>query len=389
MPRNPKKCKCGRMMRGESEICEVCAKTAMHVDDYTPHIQSAFQENLRSRVPIKTLAKHLAKNHTVLKALTWDQIKSRLIRERKRRDNVMKDEALARVDFSVIGTPPQLSGGAELWLTQEKKSCDYLDEHLRSDERRIIHDTNLPIGICFVGDQHIGNEGTNHKLMREDAALIASTPGMYAILGGDGWDNHIKHLAAIINAKSAPADQAKMFVYYVSLFKSKILAVISGNHEAWTKQVAGIDVLKMLIDHGTIVYHPHGLKLTLQVGEREYRLYIRHKTQYNSSMNPTHTIKQLFRFGDWPFDIGFRGDQHEADIEEFRGHGLMRWAIRGSSYEVLSEFGEMKGYARPIPICPVVILWPDERRIDGYSDLRKAILPLKAARDECKKRLAG
>jgi len=388
MPSKPKACDCGRLMDRYSSMCSVCAETKLYIDEYTEHIRAAARENLRSQVPLTTLARHLAKDHTILKALTWQQIKHRLLRERKKQEKQVKDAALARVDFSVIGTPPQLTGGDRLWKIQEDKSTDYLREHLEADTRTIVHGSNLPIGVCFVGDQHIGNEGSNHELMREDAGLIQQTPGMYAILGGDGWDNHIKHLAAIINAKSAPADQAKMFVYYVGLFKQKILAVISGNHEAWTKQVAGIDVLKMLIDHGTIIYSPHGLKLTLRVGGQDYRIYIRHKTQFNSSMNLTHTIKQLYRFGDWPFDIGFRGDQHEADIEEFRAHGLMRWALRGGSYLILSEFGEMKGYPRPMPISPTVILYPGERRIDGYSDLHKAILPLKAARQEYQKAIA-
>ena len=373
------------MMTGRSTMCFRCAKTEQRIDDYTEHIKAEFQENQRSGVPLKTLSKHLARHHTILKALSWQQIQSRLQRERRRYEGWVKDAALARVDFSVIGTPPQLTGGDRLWQIQEAKSNDYLAEHLEADTRTIIHDSNLPIGICFVGDQHIGNEGSNHKLMREDANLIQQTPGMYAILGGDGWDNHIKHLAAIINAKSAPADQAKMFVYYVGLFKQKILAVISGNHEAWTKQMAGIDVLKMLIDHGTIVYSPHGLKLILRVGGQDYRVYVRHKTRFNSAMNTTHTIKQLYRFGDWPFDIGFRGDEHEADIEEFRAHGLMRWALRGGSYQILSEYGEMKGYPRPMPISPTIILYPGQRRIDAYSDLHKAVLPLRAARQEYQK----
>ena len=383
---NYKTCRCGKPMDRKSKECMECRKKYGFQDEYAPFVKAEFHANLFSNVPLKTLARQLSVHHDKLKKLGWRVIWSRLKRIKVSHEFEMATAIVPLRDFTALNAPPMLSTGEAAWNLQERKSLDYLAEHEKSDERIIKRETNLPIGICFLGDQHIGNEGTNHKLMREDAEIIADTDGMYTIMGGDGWDNHIKHLAAIINAKSAPSDQIKMFLYYLSIFQNKIMAVISGNHEFWSKQVAGIDIVKILMERQAIVYNPHALKLTLIIGKQPYKVYIRHKTRYNSSFNPTHTIKQLYRLGDWPFDIGFRGDEHEADIEEFRAHGLMRWAIRGGSYQVMSEFAEFKGYPRTLPISPTIILYPDHRRIDAYSDLRKAILPLKAAREDYQKR---
>jgi hypothetical protein len=266
----------------------------------------------------------------------------------------------------------------------------YIEQQGPAMERTFLFDEDLPIGITFISDQHIGSEGTDHAAMREDAEIVRKTEGLYAILGGDGWDNHIKHLAAIINAKSAPTDQVKMFLYYISLFGNKIAAAISGNHEFWTKLVSGVDVVKMLMQANKIVYHPHELRLRMNVGSRdpqEYRICIRHKTRYNSSLNLNWTIKRLWQTGDFDFHIGFRGDEHAASIEPFRGHGLTRWSARGGSYQRISDYQEAKGYPRTEPVNPAFILYPNEFRIDAFEDMRKMVDTLKTVREAHKRAL--
>jgi hypothetical protein len=173
-----------------------------------------------------------------------------------------------------------------------------------------------------------------------------------------------------------------MFSYYLSLFTWKILFAISGNHEAWTKALAGIDVMQHLMEQRAIVYCKDGLKITLRVGTQQYRIYLRHKTPYNSTMNPTHTIKRLYDYGDWQFDVGVRGDQHQAHLENFERHGQRRWGVRIGSYQVFSDYAESIGFPKSAPLCPVVIFYPDRRRMDAFDNLWDGAEALTAIREK-------
>jgi hypothetical protein len=377
---------CGKLKERRSKRCIQCHEKKDH-DEYTPYIRQAYFDNLAAGVPRKTLAKRLAESHPKLSDLKWQEIVLRLHRIEKKHLSELKDKLLKKRDFLVVGTPADRLDGAELWRQHEEKTEEYLEKVLNEDSRLINIDTDLPIGVVFLADMHVGARGTALRQMRLDAELIRNTTGLYAILGGDGWDNHIKHLAAIIASDTTPSEQIKMFAYYLSIFEQKILAMISGNHEAWTKALAGIDVVQHLAQQRAIVYSKDGLKITLRVGLQDYRIYIRHKTRFNSPMNPSHTIKRLYDYGDWPFDVGVRGDEHEANIEKFRRHGQQRWAVRVGSYQAYSDFAEIHGFPRanveagkPRPLCPTLIFYPNERRIDGFDNLHDAVEVLAAVR---------
>jgi predicted phosphodiesterase len=272
----------------------------------------------------------------------------------------------------------------QLWAKAEKE-CDQRVEMIRKLGDFQVSFDEGPIGLSFISDQHIAtNTSVMLRRMREDAQFIAATPGMYAVLAGDAVDNHIKHQGAIINSPSTPAEQWALYEFYLSIFAHRIAVVISGNHDFWTKQYAGIDVLAILTRHQKVAYAPHAAKLRIMVGNQSYLISVRHQYKMNSSMNQTHSVKQLLRFGDELFDIGVIGHHHEAALEGFLSHGLERWAARPGSYQVATSYSRQYGWNDSTPTCPTFILYPNERRIDGYIDVRRAALALQAAREQWK-----
>jgi len=63
--------------------------------------------------------------------------------------------------------------------------------------------TDEPIGLTFVGDPHIGDSGCNITLLREDCAIMATTPGVHAVNLGDttnGWGGYLVKLYAEMDA---------------------------------------------------------------------------------------------------------------------------------------------------------------------------------------------
>lgn len=244
---------------------------------------------------------------------------------------------------------------------------------LRSRFKADFSSERKPVALTFVSDQHIA-PGTPCAIrrMREDAELIAATGGMYAMLGGDGVDNHIVIRAAVLAQRTQPSDQFKLFNHYLSIFQEKICVLISGNHEAWTNQVAGIDPLCLLAQQRRLHYAPAVARLDVNVGGQSYRVGLRHQYRMNSSFNQTHAVKQWMRLGDEDFDIGVVCHHHEYAVETcpYRGKNVV--VMRPGSYQLLSAYSAQYGFNNAVPMCPTVLLWPGERKMLAIPDVREA-----------------
>lgn len=238
-----------------------------------------------------------------------------------------------------------------------------------------------PCAIPFISDQHISiGNCVDLTQMRQDAELIANTDNCYPVLGGDGPDNHIKHRAAVMASRSQPGDQWELYEWYLSLLGPKLLVLISGNHCAWTDQIAGIDMVKRIADAQRLCYAPDEALISIKVGEQPYKIGIRHQYRMNSSFNETHAVKQWFRNGEYDWDIGCIGHNHVSAIEPFWGHGIERWAARPGSYQITSAYSRQFGYNKTTPRCPTFVLFPDKRHIVGFHRLEDGLTYLKAVR---------
>tara|TARA_B100000519_G_scaffold171024_1_gene157045 strand:+ start:11425 stop:12576 length:1152 start_codon:yes stop_codon:yes gene_type:complete len=262
---------------------------------------------------------------------------------------------------------------------------DDADRRIASAHKRSIFSQefkkNEPIAISFISDQHIApGTACDFRKMREDALLIRNTPNLYACLAGDGVDNHIKIRAAMLAARSTADEQWELFDYYLRLFAEKILVVCSGNHDAWTAQMAGTDVLKRVAEANRVRYCPAEARIDLTVGEQEYKIAFRHQYRFNSTFNQTHCVKQWFRMGEAAFDIGVIGHHHEAAIEAFMAHGQVRWAARPGSYQITTPYTTQYGFGKAKPTCPTFIMFPDRKEVIGFWDVRHAVMMLEALR---------
>tara|TARA_Y100000310_G_C20638104_1_gene792328 strand:- start:180 stop:1328 length:1149 start_codon:yes stop_codon:yes gene_type:complete len=264
--------------------------------------------------------------------------------------------------------------GLKEWARAEQRAIK--DIHKAKTHGRFnISFASGPIAISCISDQHIApGSACDFKRMREDAELIRDTPGFYAVFGGDGVDNHIKHRSAMIGAKSSPDDQWRLFDYYLQIFGDKILTIISGNHDYWTKQIGGVDFLASVAKDRKICYAPAEARLRIDVAGQEYSMLVRHQAgRFNSSLNQTHVVKRFWEMNEEPFDIGVIGHHHVAALEMFIKHGEKRYAARPGSYQITSPYAHQYGFSRSIPTCPTFILFPDEKRIVGFDDVRDAL----------------
>lgn len=225
--------------------------------------------------------------------------------------------------------------------------------------------------LAFVSDMHIA-PGTviDFKRMREDAELIRDTPNCWCVLCGDQVDNHIKHRAAVLSARSQPSDQYRLFEHYLSILGNKCLVIISGNHDNWTNQMAGFDALGRIARDNRVFYSPDEAWLDIEVGQQKYVVGMRHQYKYNSGFNQTHANKQWLRMGEREFDIGVIGHHHEHALEQFIYRGRFRWAARPGSYQITTAYSREYGFNQSIPTTPCFLLHGDEHDITGWKSVR-------------------
>ena len=270
---------------------------------------------------------------------------------------------------------PHWEGGddaAMLWQQAEKHNEKAVNKAIKRSNFSVKLG-NDPVGIAFVSDQHISAQNSVClKRMREDAELIAATPNLFACLGGDGVDNHVKHRSALLAARSTPGDQWLLYEYYLSLFAHKILAMISGNHDAWTEGFAGFDMVNWIAQKNKICYAPAEAHLDVDVGGQQYLISFRHQYRMNSTFNETHAVKQWLRHGDRPFDVGCVCHHHSPAVEECLIMGEHRIFCRPGSYQITSSHSRQYGYNLTTPTCPTIVFYPSERRIVGFYGVQDA-----------------
>jgi hypothetical protein len=248
--------------------------------------------------------------------------------------------------------------------------------------------TGKPVAIVFASDQHLTMHGPcDVERAFSDAEAIQQTPGMFALLGGDGVDNHIKHRAALVSKASRPTDEYRLYDGYLRTLGHKTLAVISGNHDDWTKDAAGVDMVGVLAARNRLHYASDVVVMTVKLVAspdddegQEYTIKLRHQYRFGSSLNLLHTVKRMYDMDGDQFDIGVVCHNHEAEVGTFNRHGTVRYGIRPGSYQLESAWSRRIGFGQSYPTCPGVVLWPGERRIELFEDLRGLTEKLNDAR---------
>jgi hypothetical protein len=100
-----------------------------------------------------------------------------------------------------------------------EQACKRFEGHLAArDARRWMEikvKSNKPIGVCFMGDPHIDNNGCNWPLLRRDIKILEDTPGLYAVNIGDLTDNWVGRLVRLYADQEMSKKQAWKLAKYL------------------------------------------------------------------------------------------------------------------------------------------------------------------------------
>jgi hypothetical protein len=263
---------------------------------------------------------------------------------------------------------------AVAWAEAEARNARAIQRAITQKKVSITIPEDRPFAIAAIADQHIQTDGpTDLARAREDAELVRKTAGLYAMLGGDGVDNHLKHRQAMLAAGSRPKRQWELYDHYLGMFgPDKLLGVISGNHDNWSQHFADIDMVQRLARAKRLFYAQDELLATIKAGKHTFRYAIRHQYRFNSAFNQTHAIKRWWEMGPDNWDVGVLCHLHEVACEPFMKHGQQRWALRPGSYQITSGYTRQYGFNNSTPSCPTAIVRPRTGRIYCLPDVRDA-----------------
>lgn len=251
------------------------------------------------------------------------------------------------------------------------------------DEAKRRQEINFPHGpvcIFFVGDQHIGNEGTDVARIFAEQELMLDTPGAYVWQTGDGVDDFV--IGGLIKENWNPSlpiyEQWKLFEHYMQSFGDRLVAYNSGNHEQFARKVVGVDLAREICPKG-ILYDADEIAATITVAGTPFRAISRHKYLRSSQFSQTHGQEHWARFSDSSHDIYVGAHRHTGAVaREFVLGEERKLAIQTGTYKMVDSYAREKGFGRHDCSTACALLLHDDGSFFATSSLKAARNYMKA-----------
>ena len=259
------------------------------------------------------------------------------------------------------------------------------------NKARIRIPSNVPIGIMITADWHAATVGTDVRWLFDRASFVRDTPGLFCVGVGDMFDNPIKHRGGAINDV---ADQLRLLDLLVEEYGGKMLGTTSGNHDDWSKVLAGCDHLAALATRHKIHYAPDELIWDVEIVDpfdaehvtATWTIATRHQYRRQSALNPLHGCWRWLEeeVATWERvpDVVALAHNHMAAVGVNNYKGKDVWGVRMGSAQVDSSYARAKGFQGFRPTAPVVVLPATQSgRISCFADAEAAVQFMRGARD--------
>ena len=240
---------------------------------------------------------------------------------------------------------------------------------------------NKPFGVAYWGDWHDGNMGTDYDKLDEDTEKIKSTDGLYFIGAGDYKDNYISDApkGGQFEQIIQPGMQDLSVERRMEAVAEKALALIRGCHEDWDKKSGDRDFIEHLCQLTNSINLWHGGELVIKAGSQEYLWRCRHRYKYQSSLNKPNAMRRIMEI-QGPCDVAAEAHLHDPFVYDGHVMGEYRVLLRSGSYKLFDEYGQkLAGYKGKWGV-PVIIMFPNEKRIIPFRDLDDGIRVLNSLR---------
>jgi len=235
--------------------------------------------------------------------------------------------------------------------------------------------SNKPFAVAFVGDPHVDDSGCNWPLLRRDIKILAETPGMYAVNGGDLTNNWVGRLIRLYADQDVSKKQAwKMAAWLMRDAGIKWICHIIGNHDAWND---GPYLIKANAAPEVPVEDWQARFQLVCPNEQRIRIHVAHDFPGSSQWNPMHSAQKQMMLGEQA-DIYACADKHNWQMVqgENASRGFTFWLLRSRGYKYIDHHADIHGFASQKHGATVTaVINPmatENKRVNCFSELEEA-----------------
>lgn len=238
---------------------------------------------------------------------------------------------------------------------------------------------NKPIGILFVGDVHIDDNGCNWPVLREHARISRETPGLYAVNIGDSANDWGGRLIKKYADQDTSVHTARRLVEWLLLDSGFAWLVwLHGNHQHMGDSAALHQQMNKRYGTQRVPMLDWEARFVMQFpnGE-EFRINAAHDFPGNSMWNPIHGPVKATKFGD-RVDIAVCGHKHNWAVSQWENadQGTSPLMIRARGYKHLDDYARRIGkYEQDEGQSILVVLDPNAKtkagRMMAFVDVQR------------------
>lgn len=279
------------------------------------------------------------------------------------------------VEFPVI---PSSEPSAKEIIERAKQ--DFTRRQMAADARNwmtIKVNEAKPIAVALVGDPHVDNPGTDWVTLDHDMQLIAKTPGMYAVNGGDLQDNWVGRLARLYADSTITRTQAGILSKEVlSGYGVRWLAVLLGNHDLWSE--GALEIVKGMCAAEVPVLEWQAKFQLKFLNGRICRIWAAHDFPGHSMWNENHGAQRAQKMRD---DAHIYSAHHKHSWSLGQGenprNGQCYWLARSRGYKAIDSYANVKGYDKKKSGATITaVIDPNEpegpKFVHCYADVAEA-----------------
>lgn len=251
-----------------------------------------------------------------------------------------------------------------------------------------VINTDLPIGVIFAGDFHVGGRGTDHELLLNDFEMWRALYPAVRVVGMGDYGEHFSGRMARIGVTQhvIPIDvqvQIVQDIFCCERMKPLWLAFLKGNHDGWAGPELSNYVMRMAEECG-VPFLGLGGELYLTVGRVEYKLALWHRYPGASVINKGNNQRRV-RIDHNGADVVCLAHLHNVYTEFGNTGGQDHIGLRCGAYKVTDEHArDVAGNVIADTRMPMVIFNPNEKDMKVYEDYRKGVAELLRLRREWK-----
>lgn len=285
-------------------------------------------------------------------------------------------------------TPTPLAPASEIEFPEfpdEDIPVDEIINHMakRFQKRQASYDAHtwykvrvkddLPIGVLWLGDPHVDDNGCNWPVLRRHAELCRTTDGLYGANIGDSTNNWADRLVKLYANQDTSVKTARRLAAWL-MRESGIrwLVYLLGNHDLWGDGAAIL--AQMAKEQGTqkITCHDWEARFSLVFPNgAEFKIWAAHDFPGNSQWNPLHGPLKASKMGT-EADIYVCGHKHNWGVFSYENadRGIVQHVIRVRGFKFLDDYARRLGIVEQQGGCSILTIFdPSTRRVYAFEDV--------------------